>query len=286
MNDQSELQTAEASFFAEDAEFSESALAAAGDSHARRPACAPFKNAPLDHSNLARRIHDNLNWAHLFDAEASPTPSVDLWKEIKALWAKPEEEFVTGLYDVLLGRPPEPSNLAKMCVALAQGASRFALVRTIALSDEAAFSQLDVSWLAQLDDAESDDVWKKMQSLWGEPDRLFVAGLYPLLLVRPPDWIGVAAHCRAMKAGTSRVCVVRAVALSDEAQVRGLSLSWLPRLETLPPPAPRPPLLSLGWLKAAFRRWRQGEKIASTASPSVAEAALQPVGAAAEGGGS
>jgi hypothetical protein len=286
MNDQSELQTAEASFFVEDAEFSESALAAAGESYARGQASAPLENAPLDQSNLARRIHDNLNWAHLFDVEASPTPPVDLWPEIKALWAKPEEEFVTGLYDVLLGRPPEPSNRAKMCVALAKGASRFALVRTIALSDEAVFSQLDVSCLAQVDDAESNAVWEKMQSLWGKPDRLFVAGLYPLLLVRPPDWMGVAAHCRAMKAGAPRACVVRAVALSDEAQMRGLSLSWLPRLETLPPPPPRPPLLSLSWLKAAIRRWRQGEKIASNASPSDAVAALQPIGAAAEGGGS
>src|SRR5665213_901267 len=284
MSDRSELQTCEASFLAEDAQLSPSLPTAARDSYAVGQAQTPFKNAPLDHSNLARRIHDNLNWAHIFDAEASPIPPVDSWQEIKAVWAKSDEEFVTGLYEVLLGRRPEPSALATMCLALAQGATRFALVRTIALSDEAAFSQIDISWLAQLNDIESNVVWEKMQSLWSEPDDVFVAGLYPLLLVRPPDPIGVAAHCRAMKAGTPRACVVRAVALSDEAQMRGLSLSWLPRLETLPPNRLRPSLLSLHWLKTAFRRWRKGEKNASTANPPDLEAALQPVGATAEGG--
>ena len=226
---------------------------------------------------ISRGIHDNLNWAHIFNAEASPIPPVDSWQEIKAVWAKSDEEFVTGLYEVLLGRRPEPSALATMCLALAQGATRFALVRTIALSDEAAFSPVDISWLAQLNDIESNAVWEKMQSLWAEPDHVFVAGLYPLLLVRPPERIGVAAHCRAMKAGTSRACVVRAVAFSDEAQIRGVSLSWLPRLETLPPNRLRSSLLSLHWLKAAFRRWRKGEKNTSTANPLDLEASLQPV---------
>ncbi len=269
MSDRSEWQTCEASFFAEDA-----------DAVGQPP--GPHRNSPLDQSSLARRIHDNLNWAHIFDAEASSAPPVDLWQEIKAIWDKPAAEFVTRLYYVLLGRPPEPTVLASLCLALAQDTTRFTLVRTITLSDEATFYHIDISWLAQMDDVESNAVWEKVQSLWGEPDHVFVAGLYPLLLVRPPEPIGVATHCRAMTAGTSRACVVRTIALSDEAQIRGLSLSWLPRLETLAPqvpetllpPLPRPSPLSVGWFKVAFLRWRKGEKTVLTANPPDLEATL------------
>ena len=175
-----------------------------------------------------------MNWAFVFNHRVSPIAPADVWREIKALWATPSEDFVCGLYEVLLGRPPEPSALATLCAALENDGSRFALTRTIALSDEAMLSHLDLSWLPELDAVESEAVWKKLQLLWSKPDRVFVASLYPLLLVRPPEWKGVAAHCRAMKAGTSRADVVRAIALSDEAQRRGLSVAWLPRLETLP----------------------------------------------------
>jgi hypothetical protein len=287
MSDRSGLPTCEASPFAvaEPADFSLSSPGAASDYRPASHAPISPKRAALDHSDLARRMRDNLNWALAFDPRASPFPPTDVWPEIKALWPKSDEEFVTGLYDVLLGRPPDPSGLETFCASLAAGAPRVALVRTMALSDEAVVSQLDLSWLPYLDEVEAEAVWKKMQSLWGEPDRMFVAGLYPLLLVRPPEWMGVAAHCRAMKAGTSRACVVRAIALSDEAQVRGLCVSWLPRLETLPTAQPRPPLLSFGWLKAAFRRWRNSGAYPNTAETAVAqEATLQPFGAAVEGG--
>jgi hypothetical protein len=286
MSDRSGMQTCEASFFAEDddAEFSQPAPTAAGYSHAVAKAPSPLKKASLDHSSLARRIHDNLNWAYTVDCKASPVPPVDLWHEIKALWAKPDEEFVTGLYDVLLGRPPEPEGLATLCVELADGASRITLARAIALSAEAAVSELDISWLPRLNDVESEAVWEKVQSLLDEPDSVFVASLYPLLLFRPSEPAGVVAHCRAMKTGASRACVVRAFALSEEALLRGLSFSWLPRLDVIPPPAPPSSLLSLHWLKRAFRRWRNGKKSASPGIPPKTEGTPQTAGAVAEGG--
>jgi hypothetical protein len=280
MSDRSGMQTCEASAFAqeEDAELSLPLPAAAGDSHALGLAPPPPKKASLDHSSLARRIQDNLNWAYMFDHRISSIPPVDLWGEIKALLPKPNKEFVTGLYQVLLGRPPEPLGVTILCASLKEGASRAALVRTIALSDEAAACQLDLSWLPYLDEVEADILWEKVQSLWGAPDRVFVSRLYPLLLVRPPEPMGVAAHCRALKTGASRASVVRAIALSDEAQVRGLSISWLPQLEILPPPSPSPSLLSLHWLKTAFRRWRNGKQIDSPAD------AVETARAAIEGG--
>jgi Domain of unknown function (DUF4214) len=287
MSDRSGMQTCEASFFAEDddAEFSRPSPTAAGYSHAIGRAPFTLKRASLDHSSLARRIHDNLNWAYAFDRQASPVPPVDLWQEIKTLWVKPNEGFVTGLYEVLLGRPPEPEGLATLCAALADGASRVALARTIALSAEAAVSELDISWLPRLNDVESESVWEKVQSLWDEPDSVFVANLYPLLLVRPPEPAGVVAHCRAMKTGASRACVVRAFALSDEALLRGLSFSWLPRLEIITRPSPPPPpFLALHWLKTAFRRWRHGKKRALLGISRKSERTPQPARNVAEGG--
>jgi hypothetical protein len=286
MGDQSGLQTREASPFSEakPAVFSPLSLSAARGSHALGQAPGVHKRTTLDHSSLANRIRDNLNWALVFDRRPSPFRPADIWSEIMTLWPAPDVDFVSGLHELLLDRPPDPSSLETFRAVLAAGAPRAALVRVIALSREAADSQLDVSWLPRLDDVEADAVWAKVQSLWGEPDRVFVASLYPLLLIRPPERMGVAAHCRAMKAGTSRACVVRAIALSDEAQMRGLSVAWLPQLDILPTTSPRPPLLSLNWLKTAFRRWRNGEKTASPASPPQREGTPQPIGAAAERG--
>ena len=117
MSDRSGMQTCEASAFAqeENAELSRPMPAAAGDSHVLGLAPPSPKKASLDHSSLVRRIHDNLNWAYMFDHRTSSIPPVDLWGEIKALLAKPNKEFVTRLYEVLLGRPPEPLGVTLMC---------------------------------------------------------------------------------------------------------------------------------------------------------------------------
>ena len=244
---------------------------------------AALKMTPLDPSSLVRRIHDNFNWAQAFDPQVSIFPPVDLWKDLKPLWTKSNREFVTGIFEVLLGRAPEPAGLEMACAALADGASRFALARTVALSDEAAASQLDLSWLPHLDEVEPEAVWEKVQSLWDEPDEVFVAQLYPLLLVRPPEHEAVKAHCRAMRRGASRASVVRAFALSDEAQLRGIRISWLPRLEMMPVSLPPPPRLSFNWLKTAFRLWRSGKKSPLAGRPPVAQGSHQPSAATAEG---
>ncbi|HBI44101.1 MAG TPA: hypothetical protein DDY78_14800 [Planctomycetales bacterium] len=286
MGDQSGLQTRQTAPFSEarPAEFSQPSLTAARGSHPLDHVPAPLRTTTLDQSGLANRIRDNLNWATTFHRRSSPFRPADVWSEIMTLWPAPDEDFVSGLYELLLDRPPDPVSLETFLAVLAAGAPRAALVRVIALSRDAAVSQLDVSWLPRLETVEPDAVWAKVQSLWGEPDRVFVASLYPLLLVRPPEWEGVTAHCRAMKAGTSRAYVVRAIALSDEALVRGLSVSWLPQLETLPTPPSDPPVMSVHWLRTAFRRWRTTVKSFSSASSRETEGAPQSVGAAAEGG--
>jgi Domain of unknown function (DUF4214) len=285
MSDQPGLQTCPASFLTEeeDADGSRHRPASAEKYYTDDPVAPLHKTASLDRCSLARRIQDNLNWAFVFNHRTSPIAPADIWREIQALWSEANEEFVNRLYEVLLRRPPEPSVLATFCAALKNEASRFAVTRTIALSHEAALCHLDLSWLSELGAVESEAVWKKLQTLWHKSDRSFVASLYPLLLARAPESEGVAAHCRAMKEGTSRASVVRAFALSDEAQLRGLSVSWLPRLEILPVALPRPPLLSLGWLKKAYRRWRNGKASVSPAASLETAAAVDFVGAAAEG---
>ncbi len=242
-----------------------------------------LKKASLDRSSLALRIQDNLDWAQAFDPLVSPFPSVDLWSEIQPLWTKPPKEFVAGLFDVLLGRPPEPDGLEKACAALADGASRVAMARTVALSAEAVEFQLDLSWLPHLDAMESEEIWEKVRSLWDAPDEVFVAGLYPLLLDRDPEPAGLCAHCEAMKTGASRACVVRAFAQGDEAQFRRLDVSWLPRLDNMPTPQAQRNRFSFHRLKSAFRQWREGKKSGRSAGPLRFNQSFQSAGPAAEG---
>lgn len=285
MSDQAGLQTCQAPVNSEedDVDLSQRWPVLTEDYHTDDQPAPLHKWGSLDSSRLARRIQDNLHWAFVFNHQTSPIAPADIWREVQALWPASNEEFVNGLYEVLLRKAPEPSVLTTFCTALKNDASRFAITRTIALSREAALCHLDLSWLSELGAVESEAVWKKLQTLWHKSDRSFVASLYPLLLARLPESEGVAAHCRAIKEGTSRVNVVRAIALSDEAQLRGLSVSWLPKLENLPVAMSRPPLLSLGWLKKAYRRWRGGKASASPAASLETAAALDFVGAAAEG---
>jgi hypothetical protein len=94
------------------------------------------------------------------------------------------------------------------------------------------------------------DLWAQIQALWGEPDESFASGLYLLLLGRMGDPEGMASLCRAMAAGLKRADVVRALALSEEAVMQKLDVSWLPRLGD----PPRPRRFSLAFLCSAF--WR------------------------------
>ncbi|HBI45539.1 MAG TPA: hypothetical protein DDY78_22200 [Planctomycetales bacterium] len=101
------------------------------------------------------------------------------------------------------------------------------------------------------------DVWAQIEALGPDSDESFVSGLYLVLLGRAPDATGMTALCQAIAGGMKRADVIRALALSDEARNQKLDVSWLPRLNGEPPPAPRRLALSLlqriFWRLAAVR---------------------------------
>jgi hypothetical protein len=108
----------------------------------------------MDANDLVRRINDNLHWSHIdvkesLDGEYQPK---DIWGQIVALWPKPDESFVDGLYLPLLDREADSVGMAAHCSAMAAGSPRADVVRSLALSDEARMRDLDVSWLHRLDD--------------------------------------------------------------------------------------------------------------------------------------
>ena len=107
----------------------------------------------MNAANLAQRIYDNLNWAHSVGSDPVFAPGArpaDVWSEIQAVWKAPDRAFVEGLYLALLSRPADPAGLEIWCGALAGGLSRADLVRTLAQSQEARNSRVDVSWLSRL----------------------------------------------------------------------------------------------------------------------------------------
>jgi hypothetical protein len=73
--------------------------------------------------------------------------------------------------------------------------------------------------------------------LWREPDETFVRGLFPLLLGREVDPPNLARFLRHLGRGMPRPEVLRHLAFSREAAVRGLPLDWLAALERCAPRA-------------------------------------------------
>ena len=107
----------------------------------------------MNEPNLAQRIYDNLNWAHIVSSDPVIGPAarpMDPWSQVQAVWDAPDRPFVEGLYLVLLCRPADPVGLDVWCDALACGMARAEVVRCMAQSEEARNTRLDVSWLSRL----------------------------------------------------------------------------------------------------------------------------------------
>src|SRR5262249_44783835 len=67
--------------------------------------------------------------------------------------------------------------------------------------------------------------------LWHEPEEVFLAGLYGLLLNRDMDDDGKAHYLAALRGGATRAAIVRSLALSAEARQSGRPVGWLDDLE-------------------------------------------------------
>lgn len=73
-------------------------------------------------------------------------------------------------------------------------------------------------------------VVETLKRLWSLPDQEFVASIFPLLLERPADAVGLRHWTLLLGNGGSRMDVVRTLAESREAKDRGKDTAWLPAL--------------------------------------------------------
>src|SRR5207245_2827073 len=103
-----------------------------------RPAARPARSeggGGMNAADLARRINDNVSWAQVVGPghTAREAPSRrSLWSQLGAIWSEPESQFVTRLYLLLLGRPPDALDLANGVAALRGGTPRAVVVRALA----------------------------------------------------------------------------------------------------------------------------------------------------------
>jgi hypothetical protein len=186
----------------------------------------------MDSSRILRRIRDNLIWHGEFGPPA-PCNQADVERQIAALWEEPNEQFVAQLYLLLLGRTPDRAGLAALCDVLETGASRSAVARRLARSEEARGRGLDDSWLPPLAKRERAEVVRKLRALWPTPAGLFVGGVYLILLGREADPEGRSTFQTLLEAGAPRSTIVRMLARSVEARALGLDVSWLSELAVL-----------------------------------------------------
>jgi glycogen(starch) synthase len=77
--------------------------------------------------------------------------AAQLQSDMRALWGRPDEEFIRGLYALLFGRPADARGLKAHLGALKWGVPRFTLVQRFLDSDEA--QRFDTSWRAVVHDS-------------------------------------------------------------------------------------------------------------------------------------
>ncbi len=75
---------------------------------------------------------------------------VDYPAGVLGIWSGPDERFVDGLFELLLGRPADAPSRERYVRLLRRGMPRRAVVRHIALSYEAALGGLPLGWLRAL----------------------------------------------------------------------------------------------------------------------------------------
>ena len=167
-----------------------------------------------------------------------------IWEGLLGLWHKPAGEFVRGVYHLLLRREADPAGLATYLGALADGATRVAVIEALTSSGEFAEAGTDCSWLSRLRLLTPDGLRDRLIDLFGEPDEAFARGLYEAILHRPPTAAELDYHAGALGRGASRPGVVREFLASEEARGRYTGPAWdaalSPLITAQKPAASRP----------------------------------------------
>lgn len=158
----------------------------------------------------------------------------DYLQAIVALWSCSDDVFIRQIYRMILGRLPDDSGMASHLAALAAGTiHRPGLVQALAASQEAVARHVDTDWVDALESTLNAYYLHNLERIWRVPTREFVHATYRLVLGRSADEHGFRSMMAELEAGLSKCDVVRALALSDEAERKGVPIGWLSDIPAL-----------------------------------------------------
>jgi glycosyltransferase involved in cell wall biosynthesis len=169
---------------------------------------------------------------------------VDIMSALRRLWLEPDDKFLEGLYQLVLGREPDSLGFALHMNRLRSGGTRTEILEILTDSTESGWS---TDWERYLQDVgrlpqvpfSGRDYPSLITDVWGLPDQEFAA-LYRILLCRDPDPQGLDAYRQRLANGERRSDVVAAIATSAEASALGIGVEWLSAVSEWDCPQERP----------------------------------------------
>ncbi len=204
----------------------------------------------MDRDLIACRIRDNLLWEVAQGSIPAPTAPPPLWPRIQQLWPATDEDFVCGVYQILLDRAPDPEGNAWYLNLLRGGYTRAEMVQHVAESPEGQSRSYDLSWLPKLKKLTPQWIRSELRKIWSLPSQQFIRAVYGVILDRPADTEGVLHFLSFLADGNSRADMVRLLTTSEEYQQRGIDISWTQGIEAFSPEGASAEIQRLGGLTA------------------------------------
>jgi hypothetical protein len=182
----------------------------------------------LTTSDEARRARLDTSWLPRLRSLSSE----GCWAELLRLWPQPDEQFIKGVYELLLLRPAEQRDMTAAHSFLGHGNSRIDLVRLLTATEEFARLELPTAWMEKLPWLSHDGLCGELLVAWREAEEVFVRRLFELLLHRLPGEKELTDNVALLHGGCARLDLTRCVASTEEARQHGYDESWFATLET------------------------------------------------------
>jgi hypothetical protein len=138
-------------------------------------------------------------------------------------------EFVEQVYWVLLGRAVDPDGLRHYTGRLAAGTQKLQVIADIHADPEGQAYGAQIAGLDELDNLQRDEDTSvgSLSSLLEVSDEAFVRAVYSLILGRQADPEGRVTYGNLLRAGFSRMYVIKEIACSSEGAGKALAVAGL-----------------------------------------------------------
>jgi hypothetical protein len=138
-------------------------------------------------------------------------------------------EFVEQVYWALLGRAVDPDGLRHYTGRLAAGTQKRQIIADIHADPEGQAYGAQIAGLGELDNVQRDEDRSvdSLSSLMQLSDEAFVRAVYRVVLGRQADPEGRVTYGNLLRAGFSRMYVIKEIACSSEGAGKALTLAGL-----------------------------------------------------------